>query len=153
MEPYKTLEKLNISYKEVEHKKVMTSKEAEFIKDMIEGIGVKNLFLKSDEGGYFLVLTPDNKKVDLKVLSKMVNGRLSFASTEELRNTLKLEQGSVTPLGLINDLKHEVIVLIDNILINEYVLVHPLVNTKTISLRMKDLIRLIEYLKNEYLFY
>ena len=131
----------------------MTSKEAEFIKDMIEGIGVKNLFLKSDKGGYFLVLTPDNKKVDLKVLSKMVNGRLSFASTEELRNTLKLEQGSVTPLGLINDLKHEVIVLIDNILINEYVLVHPLVNTKTISLRMKDLIRLIEYLKNEYLFY
>lgn len=153
MEPYKTLEKLNISYKEVEHKKVMTSKEAEFIKDMIEGIGVKNLFLKSDKGGYFLVLTPDNKKVDLKVLSKMVNGRLFFASTEELRNTLKLEQGSVTPLGLINDLKHEVIVLIDNILINEYVLVHPLVNTKTISLRMKDLIRLIEYLKNEYLFY
>ena len=77
--------------------------EAEFIKDMIEGIGVKNLFLKSDKGGYFLVLTPDNEKVDLKVLSKMVNGRLSFASTEELRNTLKLEQGSVTPLGLKND--------------------------------------------------
>lgn len=153
MEPYKTLEKLNISYKKVEHQKVMTSKEAEFIKDMIDGVGVKNLFLKNDKGSYFLVLTSDNKKVDLRVLSKMVNGRLSFASTEELRNILKLEQGSVTPLGLINDLKHEVVVLIDNVLINEFVLVHPLVNTKTISLRMKDLIRLIEYLKNEYLFY
>lgn len=153
MEPYKTLEKLNISYKEVEHKKVMTSKEAEFIKDMIEGIGVKNLFLKSDKGGYFLVLTPDNKKVDLKVLSKMVNGRLSFASTEELNNILKLEKGSVTPLGLINDINHEVTVLIDKKLKDKLILVHPLVNTKTISITAKDLIRLIEHLKNEYLFY
>lgn len=153
MEPYKTLENLNIIYKEVEHKPVYTSAEAEFIKEQIAGIGVKNLFLKSSKKEYFLVLTPDDKKVDLKALSKLINSHLSFASAEELKNILKLEPGSVTPLGLINDIEHEVIVLIDNVLINEIILVHPLINTKTISIKTKDLIRLIEYLKNEYLFY
>ena len=152
MEPYKTLNKLNIKYEEVEHIPVLTSLEAEFIKDMISGVGVKNLFLKNNNT-YYLVVTPDDKLVDLKKLSKLVNGKLNFASVEELRETLKLEKGSVTPLGLINDFKHQVIVLIDNTLINETILVHPLVNTKTISITTKDLIRLIEYLKNEYLFY
>lgn len=153
MEPYKTLQKLNISYKEVEHKSVYTSAEAEFIKELIAGIGVKNLFLKSSKKEYYLVLTPDDKKVDLKALSKLINSHLSFASAEELKNILKLESGSVTPLGLINDIKHEVIVLIDKDLQEKLILVHPLVNTKTISLEMKDLIKLIEYLKNAYLFY
>lgn len=153
MEPYKTLQKLNISYKEVEHIPVYTSAEAEFIKELIAGIGVKNLFLKSSKKEYYLVLTPDDKKVDLKALSKLINSHLSFASAEELKNILKLEPGSVTPLGLINDIKHEVMVLIDKDLQEKLILVHPLVNTKTISLEMKDLIKLIEYLKNAYLFY
>lgn len=153
MEPYETLNKLNINYKEIEHKPVYTSLEAEFIKDLIEGIGVKNLFLKSSKNKYYLVLTPDNKKVDLKALSKIIASHLSFANELELKNILKLEPGSVTPIGLINDIKHQVMVLIDKDLKDKLVLVHPLINTKTISLKMPDLIKLIEYLKNEYIFY
>lgn len=152
MEPYKTLNKLNIEYKEIEHKPVYTSLEAEFTKKLIDGIGVKNLFLKS-KSKYYLVLTPDNKKVDLKALSKLLDSHLSFAKETELQDILKLERGSVTPIGLINDIKHEVIVLIDKELEAKLILVHPLVNTKTISIEMKDLIKLIEYLKNEYIFY
>lgn len=152
MEPYKTLNKLNIEYKEIEHKPVYTSLEAEFTKKLIDGIGVKNLFLKS-KSKYYLVLTPDNKKVDLKALSKLLDSHLSFAKETELQDILKLERGSVTPIGLINDIKHEVIVLIDKELEDKLILVHPLVNTKTISIEMKDLIKLIEYLKNEYIFY
>lgn len=153
MEPYETLNKLNIKYKEIIHKPVFTSNEAEFTKKLIKGIGVKNLFLKSSKKEYYLVLTPDNKKVDLKALSKLINSHLSFAKETELQDILKLERGSVTPIGLINDIKHEVIVLIDKDLKDKLILVHPLVNTKTISIEMKDLIKLIEYLKNEYIFY
>lgn len=153
MEPYKTLNKLNIEYKEIEHIPVFTSNEAEFTKKLIKGIGVKNLFLKSSKNNYYLVLTPDTKKVDLKALSKLINSHLSFAKETELQDILKLERGSVTPIGLINDIKHEVIVLIDKDLKDNLVLVHPLVNTKTISIEMKDLIQIIEYLKNEYIFY
>lgn len=149
---YEILNSLDIEYKEIEHKAVFTSSEAEFIKDMIKGEGVKNLFLKS-KNDYYLVLTPDNKRVDLKNLSNRVNSHLSFASLEELKNILNLEPGSVTPLGLINDTKHEVKVLIDEELIGKVILVHPLVNTKTLSLKMSDLIKLINYLKNEYIIY
>lgn len=52
MEPYNTLNKLNIEYKEIEHQAVYTSIEAEFIKDLIDGEGVKNLFLKSSKKKY-----------------------------------------------------------------------------------------------------
>ncbi len=149
---YEILNSLDIEYNEIEHKAVFTSSEAEFIKDMIKGEGVKNLFLKS-KNDYYLVLTPDNKRVDLKNLSNRVNSHLSFASPEELKNILNLEPGSVTPLGLINDTKHEVKVLIDEELIGKVILVHPLVNTKTLSLKMSDLIKLINYLKNEYIIY
>lgn len=153
MEPYETLNKLNIKYKEIEHIPVFTSNEAEFTKKLIKGIGVKNLFLKSSKNDYYLVLTPDTKKVDLKALSKLINSHLSFAKETELQDILKLESGSVTPIGLINDINHQVKVLIDKNLKDNLILVHPLVNTKTISIEMKDLIKLIEYLKNEYIFY
>lgn len=153
MEPYTTLNRLNIEYKEIEHKAVYTSVEAEFTKKLIDGIGVKNLFLKSSKKKYYLVLTPDHKKVNLKALSKLVSGNLSFASVEDLKRILKLEKGSVTPIGIINDINHEVTILIDRDLKDKLILVHPLINTKTISIKMTDLIKLIEDLKNEYLFY
>lgn len=146
---YEILNSLDIEYNEIEHKAVFTSSEAEFIKDMIKGEGVKNLFLKS-KNDYYLVLTPDNKRVDLKNLSNRVNSHLSFASPEELKNILDLEPGSVTPLGLINDTKHEVKVLIDRELMDKVILVHPLINTKTLSLKMSDLIKFIKYLQNDY---
>lgn len=153
MEPCNTLNKLNIEYKEIEHQAVYTSIEAEFIKDLIDGEGVKNLFLKSSKKKYYLVLTPDTKKVDLKFLSTIVGSNLSFANEERLKEILKLEKGSVTPLGIINDTNHEVTVLIDKELKDKLILVHPLINTKTISIKMPDLIKLIEDFQNEYLFY
>lgn len=149
MDLYEILNSLDIEYNEIEHKAVFTSSEAEFIKDMIKGEGVKNLFLKS-KNNYYLVLTPDNKRVDLKNLSNKVNSHLSFASPDELKNILNLEPGSVTPLGLINDTKHEVKVLIDQELIGKVILFHPLINTKTLSLKMSDLIKFIKYLQNDY---
>ena len=63
---YEVLDKLNIEYKEVEHKKVFTSEQAEYIKEMIEGMGVKNLFLKN-KGNYYLYLINDDKKADLTI--------------------------------------------------------------------------------------
>ena len=80
MEPYNTLNKLNIEYKEIEHQAVYTSIEAEFIKDLIDGEGVKNLFLKSSKKKYYLVLTPDTKTVYLKFFSTIVGSNLSFAN-------------------------------------------------------------------------
>ncbi len=153
MNLYELLDSLNIKYDIVEHKAVFTSYEAEFIKSLIEGIGVKNLFLKNNHHEYFLILLEDSKKANLKSIAEKLNiGHLSFANETELKEILNLTRGSVTPLGLINDKEHIVKVLIDEDLKENKILVHPCINTKTLSIEINDLIELLEYLNVEYLF-
>lgn len=93
MNLYEILNKLNIEYSEIEHEKVYTVKQAQNIKSRINGIGCKNLFLTDRKGKYILVVLEDSKKANIKDLAKISNtNRLSFASEEELRNILNLEQ-------------------------------------------------------------
>ncbi len=149
---YDILNNLNIKYEEVSHKPVYTSKEAEFIKSKISGIGAKNLFLTDKKGHYYLVLMDDTKRADLKALTKITNSsHLTFTSDEELKNILGLKRGSVTPLGIINDTNNLVKLLIDKDLQANYLLMHPLINTKTISITYDDLIKFLTYYNHEYL--
>lgn len=152
MNLYELLKKLNIDYKEVEHKKVMTVEEAKHIETMIEGIGSKNLFLTNKKGKYVLVLVHEDKQANIKSISELVGIKhLSFAKTEELMDILGLESGSVTPMGIINDSDNKVLIVIDEDLIGKKLLVHPNINTKTMSIDYNDLIKYIEYLNHEYI--
>ncbi len=152
MNIYDLLNKLNIKYDEVQHKAVYTIEEAlnEKIADRIKGVECKNLFVKS-KTNYYLIFMCANKKCNLKEISNLVNDtKLSFASLEELNDILKLDLGSVTPLGIINDKDNKVKLLLDKELIDKKVLMHPNVNTKTISLKFNDLIKIIEYTNHDY---
>ncbi len=145
------LERLNINYEKVEHKPVYTVEEAQKIKDKIYGIGCKNLFLKSKSHKYYLYVLREEKKADLKSLSEILQcGRISFASEEQLYECLKLKRGSVTPLGIIND-NSKVIVILDKELKGEKILVHPNVNTETVSIEYEDLLKVIRHCKNKYM--
>jgi len=153
MDIYKVLEILNIKYKEVEHKPVFTSLEAQFIKKQIKGIGVKNLFVK-DSKHYYIVLLNDNKKANLKEIQKVLNSsRLSFGSEEELETILNLKRGYVTPLGIINDTANLVTVIIDKDLKNKTLLVHPNINVKTMAIKYDDLLKFIDYCNHHYILY
>ncbi len=152
MDLYETLNKLNIKFEEKSHIPIYTIKEAQFIKKSIDGLACKNLFLTDKKGKYFIFMIEDNKKADIKKISKSVNkSHLSFANIEELKNVLNLDLGSVSPLGIINDNENLVTILIDKELENKKLLVHPNTNTKTISIKYEDLIKFIEYLKHKYL--
>lgn len=145
------LQKLNIKYEEVEHKPVFTSLEAQFIKEKIKGVGVKNLFIK-DSKNFYIVLQVDDKKANLKEIQQVLNsGHLSFGNEEELESILKLKRGYVTPLGIINDKNNLVTIVIDKDLKNKTLLVHPNINTKTISIEYEDLIKFINYLNHKYI--
>lgn len=153
MNIYDVFHKLNIDYTEIEHKAVFTVEEAieEDIPNKIEGIECKNLFVKSKQH-YYLVFMEAKKKANLKELALLTNEKkLRFASEEELKNILGLSRGSVTPLGIIHDKDNLVILLIDKELIGNKVLVHPNINTKTVSLELEDLILIIEYFGHKYL--
>lgn len=152
MNVYEILNKLNINFEEVEHDQVFTAEESEKIKKQISGVGCKNLFLKDKEGRYFLVLIDDYKKANLKQLEKELNtSHLSFAKEEDLRTILSLKKGSVSPLGIINDLEKRVLILIDEDLKNKKLLMHPNINTKTISMEYDDLIKFMTYENHKYI--
>ena len=148
---YDIFKELNISYKEITHAPVFTVEEAlkEDIPNKIIGIECKNLFVKYKRN-YYLLFLEATKKINLKEIAKIL--KLSFASSLELEQILKLLPGSVTPLGIINDVKHEVIIIIDEELKNNKVLVHPNINTKTLSINCNDLVRFINYFGNQYIF-
>ena len=148
---YETLDKLDIVYEEISHEKVMTVEEAKNIENMIEGIGSKNLFL-TDKKNYYLVILEENKRADIKELMNIIGcSRLSFASSNRLKEILDVEEGSVTPYGIINDKDNKVMLLIDKDLKNNKLLFHPNTNTRTISVSYDDLIKFIENQNHKYI--
>ena len=151
MNLYEVLDKLDIVYEEISHEKVMTVDEAKNIENMIEGIGSKNLFL-TDKKNYYLVILEENKRADIKELMNIIGcSRLSFASSNRLKEILDLEEGSVTPFGIINDKDNKVMLLIDKDLKNNKLLFHPNTNTRTISVSYDDLIKFIENQNHKYI--
>ena len=149
---YEILDELKISYEEISHKAVFTVEEANAIEEQINGVGCKNLFLTNKKGKYYIYVLEDSKQANLKELQIFLNEkRLSFGKEEELNEILKLTKGSVTPLGIINDKDNLVTFLLDKDLINKRILALPFVNTKTISLEYKDLIKIIEYTNHNYI--
>ncbi len=155
MDLYNILNELNISYEEISHKALFTIKDAidENITSKIDGVECKNLFVKGKDK-FYLIFIEAKKRADLKYLASLVNEKkLFFASEEELYNILGLNRGSVTPLGIINDSSNLVKLLFDRDLYNSKVLMHPNVNSKTLSMEFSDLIRIVEYTNHDYLLF
>ena len=103
---------LNINYEKVEHPAVYTVEEAKEKVPKIDGVGCKNLFLKTQKKEHFLYTLPEDKQVNLKKLSDQLGvTRFHFASPETLESVLGVIPGSVTPLAITNDTEFKVTVV------------------------------------------
>ena len=152
MNLYDIFRELDIEFEEIEHDPVFTVGQAKAIESKIDGTGCKNLFLTDKKGKYFLVILEDNKKANMKEITKTVNtSHLSFADISELKSILQLGKGSVTPFGIINDFDNKVLLVIDKDLKDKKLLFHPNVNNKTISVTYDDLIKFIDFEKHNYI--
>jgi len=145
---YAALDALEIPYIRFEHGAAMTMADCETIDEdaHIEGAHCKNLFLTNRQGTeFFLLLIVGEKPFKTKDVSKQIGrARLSFGSPEQLMEKLGLTPGSVTPMGLVHDETRSVVVLIDkDVAAAERIIVHPCVNTASIVLYTKDLLRFI----------
>jgi len=147
---YQLLEQLDIPYTLHNHPAAFTVDQANFHWEEIPGFHLKNLFLRDKKGRkHFLVIIAALKQMDVKALNHQINERLSFASPQRLKKYLSVAPGSVSPFGLMNDLNHEVIVLLDSDLQQaEYVNFHPNNNTITMNFKQTDLLKYINYLGN-----
>lgn len=145
------LDEQGIEYEKMEHKAVFTMEEMDEVGISARGGVVKNLFLRDGKGkNHFLVVVPEEKRVNLGELSARLNtSKMSFASADRLQKYLGVVQGAVSPLGVLNDENHVVNVVFDEDLIHaSKVGIHPNDNTATVWMSFKDLKKIIQGLGN-----
>jgi Ala-tRNA(Pro) deacylase len=148
---YGALRSLGIPFSVKEHPPVFTVEEAEKHWEGITGAHCKNLFIRNKKGNrHYLLVIRSRKIADLKAITGILGeDRLSFASPERLTKYLGLEQGSVSPFGLINDREKEVEVVIDKDLADEErVNFHPNENTATLGLSYQDFEKFLAWCGN-----
>ena len=147
---YTFLNENQLSYVIHTHIPIHTVAEGKVVSQNIPGAHNKNLFLKDKKGHFFLVSVLEDKRVNLKQLSKDVGkGGLSFGSVVELQERLQLLPGSVTPFGLLSKQGKNVHYILDeDFLQYEHVSFHPLRNDKTVQMPTNDFLRFLELISH-----
>lgn len=143
---YKRLRDLNIEFQCVTHKPVFTVADIDF---EIRGSQVKNLLLKSSKkqsARFYLLILPEHVKVDLKKIAALLGEkRLSFASENQLHDIFGLQLGAVGPLALPENTNGRLQVLIhDSINRFDAIGFHPNKNDETLVLAFSDLVKLLD---------
>lgn len=141
---YDLLDELQMEYARVDHEVLMTVEDCKGV-DRLLGIEIcKNLFLcNSQKTKFYLLMMPGKKKFDTKTVSKQIgSSRLSFGKPEYMKELLNLTPGSVSILGLMNDNQRKVQLLMDReILESEFLGCHPCINTSSIKLKTKEVLK------------
>ena len=119
-----------------DHPAVFRVEEGLELKADLPGAHTKNLFLKDHKGRLWLISARQDTVIDLKqAAGAMGSSRLSFGNERLMEEMLGVRPGSVTALGLINDVDHRVTFVLDRRLWEAGVVnFHPLTNTATAAL-------------------
>lgn len=153
MDIYTFLDQHHITYERYDHPAVYTVEEAQRLVPPMPGAETKNLLLRDRKGKrHFLVVVGYDKKVDLKGLTTVLGvSKLAFASPERLMRYLGVEPGSVTLLGVVNDVDCAVEVVVDTAVWAADILkCHPLVNTATLAIGRDDIERIFQITNHSY---
>ncbi|MHC1547389.1 prolyl-tRNA synthetase associated domain-containing protein [Phyllobacterium sp. K27] len=138
---------LGIEVSTVRHAAVFTVAEAQALRGKVTGAHTKNLFLKDKKDSFFLLTVDEEAEVDLKTIHTKIGAasRVSFGKPEKLLEYLGLVPGAVSVLGVVNDVDHNVKVILDESLFDHEVInAHPLTNEATTSIRPPDLLRFLQ---------
>ena len=140
------LDNWEISYKSYSHQPLMTVKESKMIQEKLFGLDksnghIKNLYLRDKRKNNILFVTHQDTLVDLKLLAETIEtDRLSFGSPERLMENLGVLPGAVSPFSMINGVKHNVKLFLDNHLKTfKKIFAHPLENDQTLEITFDQL--------------
>lgn len=159
------LQKHSLGYKLHTHPPLPTIELAlEYWKE-IDSVHCKNLFFRNHKGNrHYLVVFECHQQLGIHSLERVLRqGKLSFASAERMERCLGLLPGSVSPLGLIHDMRtddlskehfpngHRVKLFLDrNLRDAELISFHPCDNTASVVLSNADFMRFLEIWGGEY---
>lgn len=151
-EMIKYLDQLGIKTNTIVHRPVFTVAEGQDVKAQIPGAHCKNLFVKDKKGKLFLITAKDHTPINLKKTHEVIggSGRLSFCTEEQMWEYLAVRPGSVTPLSIMNDVSNKVTMILDIHLMKHNIFnCHPMLNTHTTSMNIKDLIFFLKSCNHE----
>lgn len=145
------LEEIGVEPITHDHPAVFRVEEGLELKAAMPGAHTKNLFLKDNKGRIWLISAQQDTVIDLKKAPQAIgSARLSFGREELMWETLGVRPGSVTALGLVNDLDRRVTFVIDKRLWEaEVVNFHPLTNTATTALTQAQFRQVLAALERE----
>ena len=140
-----------VNHRTRHHPAVFRVEEGLELKAALPGAHTKNLFLKDHKGRLWLISARQDTVIDLKrAAAVMGSGRLSFGNETLMWETLGVRPGSVTALGLINDIDRRVTFVLDQRLWDaDIVNFHPLTNTATTALNQSAFRRVLALLGRE----
>lgn len=152
---YDLLDTLGIPYYRLDHAPTATIQDCHDVDKLLDIEICKNLFLcNAQKTDFFMLMMPGTKKFKTAVLSKQIgSARLSFAGPDYMQEFLDITPGSVSVLGLMNDINNRVRLLIDKSVVedHEYVGCHPCINTSSLKIRTCDLLeKFLPYIKHPY---
>lgn len=141
---YELLDRLGLTYYRCDHPdaNANTMEDCLKIDGILEAMVCKNLFLcNRQHTQFYLLMMPGDKVFKTKELSGQLGcARLSFGEPEYMEQYLDITPGSVSVLGLMNDVENKVQLLVDeDVLKDEYVGCHPCINTTSLKLRKDDI--------------
>lgn len=134
-----------------DHPAVFRVEEGLELKAGMPGVHTKNLFLKDKKQRLWLISAAQDTVIDLKRAPSVIGSdRLSFGNEALVFETLGVRPGSVTALGLINDVDRRVTFVLDRKL-HEAAIVnfHPVTNTATTALDQAAFRRFLALLERE----
>jgi Ala-tRNA(Pro) deacylase len=139
------LAELGIATETHRHAPLFTVEESRRLRGDLPGGHCKSLFFKDKKGALWLVVTLEDRELELKHLHRHIgSARLSFGKPELLMEALGVTPGAVTPFALINDTGQRVKVVLDAEMLRRAPLnYHPLSNDATTAIAPADLEKFI----------
>lgn len=140
---YDLLDELEMEYYRTDHEPATTMEVCNDIDKILGTLICKNLFLcNRQKTQFYMLMMPGDKVFKTKDLSKQINSaRLSFADEEYMQEFLDITPGSVSIMGLMNDMDNRVQLLIDReVLAEESLGCHPCINTSSLKLKTKEVL-------------
>ncbi len=129
-----------------------TVEEGKALRGAMGGTFTKNLLLKDKKGRLYLVVAHEDRAVDLRTLHTKIgaSGRVGFAAGDQMRTTLGIEPGALTPFAALNDDAGVVSLVIDAKLLSaDQLNFHPLVQTESMGIHPHDLLAFIRSCNRE----
>ena len=145
------LEQLGIAFSVHHHPPLRTVEDSKALRGNLNGMHVKNLYLRDKKKRNYLVVAEEDRTIDLKTLHGQIGSdRLSFGSADRLFEMLGVRPGAVSPFTLINDLDNKVSLFLDAELMNaSQLFFHPLVNDMTLGVSPDGLSRFFAHTGHE----